>query len=160
MGKEESKQVLIEELGIDLESEHNLPPLAARVFAILILTDQDGLTFEDCLIKRGASKSSISTSLNLLQQLGFINYFTKAGDRKRYFKVAEKDTFFLKKLNLSLTKIEKESEIIDKVSAYNKKFNPEKFHTNEDKREVYTKCLNDMTKTLQSTITKLKELQV
>ena len=94
------------------------------------------------------------------QQLGFINYFTKAGDRKRYFKVAEKDTFFLKKLNLSLTKIEKESEIIDKVSAYNKKFNPEKFHTNEDKREVYTKCLNDMTKTLQSTITKLKELQV
>ena len=36
MGKEESKQVLIEELGIHLESEHNLPPLAARVFAVIV----------------------------------------------------------------------------------------------------------------------------
>ena len=68
--------------------------------------------------------------------------------------------YFYSKAGFEFTKIEKESEIIDKVSAYNKKFNPEKFHTNEDKREVYTKCLNDMTKTLQSTITKLKELQV
>ncbi|CAN0583486.1 unnamed protein product, partial [Ectocarpus sp. 12 AP-2014] len=88
MNKEQSKQVLIEELGVYFETEYDLPPLAARIFANLVVTDEDGLTFDDCLEKRGASKSSISTSLNLLQQIGFINYFTKSRDRKRYFKVS------------------------------------------------------------------------
>ena len=91
MNKEQRKQVLIEELGVYFETEYDLPPLAARIFANLVVTDEDGLTFDDCIEKRGASKSSISTSLNLLQQIGFINYFTKSGDRKRYFKISEKD---------------------------------------------------------------------
>jgi DNA-binding transcriptional regulator GbsR (MarR family) len=76
MSKEEHKQRLIEELGIHFEAEYSLPPLAARIFGNLVVTDEDGLTFDDCQMKRGASKSSISTSLNLLLQLGIIDHNT------------------------------------------------------------------------------------
>ena len=91
---EKTKEEIIETLGLHLEKEYNLPPLAARIYAILILTDEDGITFEDCLEKRGASKSSTSTSLNLLQNMGLITYFTKPGDRRRYFTTAKKKTSF------------------------------------------------------------------
>ena len=92
---EKTKEEIIETLGLHLEKEHNLPPLAARIYAILILTDEDGITFEDCLEKRGASKSSTSTSLNLLLNMGLVTYFTKPSDRRRYFTTAKKKNFFL-----------------------------------------------------------------
>ena len=133
MSKEEIKNKLIEELGVHFETEYDIPPLAARIFANLVLTEEDGLTFEDCLLKRGASKSSISTSLNLLLQMDFVKYFTKPGDRKRYFKVAEKNTFFIKKLNRSLNQLERESDMIDKITSYNKQYRPEKYQENKTK---------------------------
>ncbi|MBM1104968.1 transcriptional regulator [Aurantibacter crassamenti] len=156
MNKEESKKNLIEELGIHIENEYSLPPLAARIFANLVITEEIGLTFEDCLIKRGASKSSISTALNLLQQIGFINYTTKSGDRKRYFKVAEKDSFFLNKLNQSLKKIENECEIIKKISDYNQKFNSEKHEENKKKKQIYLNCLEETREVYRKTIADLK----
>ncbi|SDL64256.1 GbsR/MarR family transcriptional regulator [Kriegella aquimaris] len=158
MNKEESKQILIEELGIHFENEYSLPPLAARIFANLVITDEVGLTFDDCLTKRGASKSSISTSLNLLLQLGMITYFTKSGDRRRYFKIADKSTFFIKKLEQALKKAANESKMIQKVTSYNQKYNPEKYISNKEKTETYMGCLNKNEKTYQETIEALKKL--
>ena len=97
---EKSREEIVETVGLHLEEEHNLPPLAARIYAVLILTDKDGLTFDSCLDRLNASKSSISTSLNLLVNMGLVTYFTKSGDRKRYFKTAKKQTFFLSKHKL------------------------------------------------------------
>ena len=159
MHKEEIKNNLIEELGVHFESEYDLPPLAARIFANLVITDEDGLTFEDCLLKRGASKSSISTSLNLLLQMDFVKYFTKSGDRKRYFKIAEKNTFFIKKLDRSLKKLEKESDMLHKLGEYNEQYRPEKYEENKKKRIIYTKCIAEMTTTLKTTIAELKQQQ-
>ncbi|WP_339625762.1 transcriptional regulator [uncultured Maribacter sp.] len=159
MSKEEIKNKLIEELGVHFETEYDIPPLAARIFANLVLTEEDGLTFEDCLLKRGASKSSISTSLNLLLQMDFVKYFTKPGDRKRYFKVAEKNTFFIKKLNRSLNQLERESDMIDKITSYNKQYRPEKYQENKKKITVYGKCISDMTTSLKTTIEELKKQQ-
>lgn len=159
MSKEEIKNKLIEELGVHFESEYDLPPLAARIFANLVITEEEGLTFEDCLLKRGASKSSISTSLNLLLQMDFVKYFTKSGDRKRYFKVAEKNTFFIKKLNRSLTKLERESEMVRKITAYNEEYRPDKHEENKKKITVYVKCIDDMTSNLKTTIAALKQQQ-
>ena len=159
MSKEEEKNNLIEELGVHFESEYDLPPLAARIFANLVITDEDGLTFEDCLLKRGASKSSISTSLNLLLQMDFVKYFTKSGDRKRYFKIAEKNTFFIKKLDQLLKKLERESEMLQKLTAYNEQYRPEKYQENKIKKTVYAKCIKDMSSTLKTTIVDLKQLQ-
>lgn len=159
MNKEEHRKELIEELGIHFEGEYSLPPLAARIFATLILTDEIGLTFEECLLKRGASKSSISTSLNLLLQLGMVSYFTKSGDRKRYFKIADKNTFFIKKLEQALKKVQNESKIIQKVVSYNKTFNLEKFEANQVKTKTYMKCLEKNQEAFEETIAQLSKLE-
>lgn len=79
------KERLIERLGVYLESRDQLAPLAARIVATLILTGKRGVTFEELVVQLGASKSTISTHLNNLQLTGRISYFTKSGDRKKYF---------------------------------------------------------------------------
>lgn len=140
---EKSKEELIETLGLHLEVENNLPPLAARIYAILILTNEDGLTFDDCLEKRGASKSSISTSLNLLLKMEIISYFTKPGDRRRYFTLTERKAFLLSKLEESLKRIEKEKQIFELVQNYFKVNNPKKYEESKAKTSVY---LNYITK--------------
>src|SRR5690606_19961024 len=78
---------LVERLGVFLEQEEQLAPLAARILAILLLTDKNGITFEQLVGDLRASKSTISTHLQSLLNNGRINYFTKQGDRKRYFTI-------------------------------------------------------------------------
>ncbi|MDF4203432.1 transcriptional regulator [Maribacter sp. SA7] len=158
MEKEERKQRLIEELGVHFEAEYNLPPLAARIFGNLVVTEEIGLTFDDCQNKRGASKSSISTSLNLLLQLGMITYFTKSGDRRRYFKISDKSTFFIRKLEQALKKAANESKMIQKVAAYDKEYNSEKYASNKAKIEAYMHCLDQNESTYKETIEALKKL--
>jgi DNA-binding transcriptional regulator GbsR (MarR family) len=81
------KEELIEMFGVHFESTYNLPPLASRILGTLIIDScRTGLTFEDLLERMGASKSSVSTNLNLLLKLGKIKYYTVAGDRKKYFR--------------------------------------------------------------------------
>jgi HTH-type transcriptional regulator, glycine betaine synthesis regulator len=57
----------------------------------------DGMTFDDIVKFLNASKSSISNSLNYFLQRNRIVYFTKPGDRKRYFKIPF-SSFWLKDL--------------------------------------------------------------
>lgn len=158
MSKTKQKEVLIEEMGVHFEKKYSIPPLAARVYALLILTEKDGLTFEDCLVKRGASKSSISTSLNLLLKMAMINYFTKSGDRKRYFKLAEKNTFFLDKLTENLRDIDEEREILNKIITYNKEFNAKKYKENSSKTNIFLNYLEENEKLLNTTIKAIKNL--
>ena len=152
-----ANQQLIETLGVHLEGEYNLPPLAARIYAILILTDEDGLTFEDCLEKRGASKSSTSTSLNLLLNMGIITYFTKPGDRRRYFSIAKQKTFFLAKLQENLKRVEKEKAIITLVLDYHKKSSPKKFKERQERTHIYMDYMNKNEELLTESIEKLKK---
>ncbi len=152
MPKELERKNLIEELGVHFEKKYNFPPLAARIYSQLILTEEDGLTFEDCLSKRGASKSSISTSLNLLLQLETITYFTKSGDRKRYFKISDNNTFFLNKLEDNLKNIIQERVIIKKVEDYNKTYNTKKYRENNKKTKLFLNYLDDNEKLLKHTI--------
>ena len=62
-----------------------MAPVAARILSILILTGKKGMTFEELVENLSASKSTISTHLNNLQQIDRVMYFTKSGDRKKYF---------------------------------------------------------------------------
>lgn len=82
------KMALVEELGVHFESADNLAPLASRIFVYLILNGEEGASFEELTEKLEASKSSISTNLQLLQSIGRITYYTKCGDRKRYIKIS------------------------------------------------------------------------
>ena len=72
------------------EQVHQLAPLAARIYAIMILSPKDGHTFDEILSITKASKSSVSTHLNHLLQLKKVEYFTKPGDRKRYFRASKR----------------------------------------------------------------------
>lgn len=79
------KKELIEKLGVNLEKLHKMAPVAARIFATLILSKKKGVTFEELVEELNASKSSISTHLESLQTLNKVSYITRPGDRKRYF---------------------------------------------------------------------------
>lgn len=81
----QKKMALVEKLGVHLENREQLAPVAARILSYIILTGKSGTTFEDMVTILCASKSTISTHLNHLQDLNKIVYFTKTGDRKKYF---------------------------------------------------------------------------
>lgn len=77
----------VEEIGIFYEST-GLTPMEARVFALLLLSDppeQDFYAIQDFL---HASKSTVSNALKRLINEGRIDYITRPGDRKRYFRIS------------------------------------------------------------------------
>lgn len=76
---------LIEKLGVHIEGKEQIAPLAARILATLILSGKKGTTFESLVCELEASKSTISTHLTTLQAANRITYYTKSGDRKKYF---------------------------------------------------------------------------
>lgn len=82
---EKRKCELVEKLGVFMEKKEQIAPVAARIFSYIILTGKQGTTFEDLVSDLCASKSTISTHLNHLQDLKKVSYFTKIGDRKKYF---------------------------------------------------------------------------
>lgn len=109
------KEELIEMFGIHFETFHNLPPLGSRIFATLILDAcRCGITFEDLVEQTGASKSSVSTNLNLLLKLNKITYYTLPQDRKKYFKPSP----FSERFSNYMKMIEFEKVILDKMIAY------------------------------------------
>ena len=81
------KSALVEKLGVLLEKKEQLAPVAARIKSYIILKGKSGTTFEDLVSDLCASKSTISTHLNHLHDLKKIVYFTKPGDRKKYFTI-------------------------------------------------------------------------
>lgn len=76
---------LIEKMGVQIESKEQLAPLAARIIASLVLKGKKGETFEGLVEQLSASKSTISTHLTNLQASHRVTYYTKPGDRKKYF---------------------------------------------------------------------------
>lgn len=72
-------------MGVHLETREQLAPLAARILANLVLKGKKGETFENLVGDLNASKSTIFTHLTTLQASHRITYYTKTGDRKKYF---------------------------------------------------------------------------
>jgi len=82
----EEQKNLIERLGVAHE-ELGLPPAAARIVALLLVSDDYELSFESIHETLNISKSSASTAISLLLTMDRIEYFTRHGERKRYFRV-------------------------------------------------------------------------
>ncbi len=117
----ERKNKLVERLGIFCENEDNMAPLEARIFATLIITGKGGITFEKLVKDLNASKSTICTHLNTLQASGRVSYFTKPGDRKRYFNVTPNR--LLQVMNEMLDKWNKQYDIHSEIIEYKKEAN-------------------------------------
>lgn len=63
-----------------------IAPAPARVSALLFVSDETELTFDDIQHALNLSKSSVSNAINLLLTMGQIEYVTRPGERKRYFR--------------------------------------------------------------------------
>ncbi|PRX99267.1 hypothetical protein CLV24_1623 [Pontibacter ummariensis] len=73
-----------ERIGVTLEKSA-IPPLAARIMALLLVAEPPYCSFNTIMEALQASKSSAGPSLNLLLREGIVDYITFPGDRKRYF---------------------------------------------------------------------------
>src|SRR5690606_29887109 len=118
-----------------------LPPLAARIYATLLISSNEGLTFDEIMEIVQASKSTVSNNLNILVQLSYVEYFTRPGNRKRYFKTSQ---FYVKNaLEQYMALHNKELEIINRVDDYKKENNPEKFNNEKSIRCLFREYLNE-----------------
>ena len=77
---------LIEEFA-HLHETSGLQPAMAKILALLTVSDEVELTFDQIKDTLDLSKSAVSQALNQLLLTKKINYKTKIGDRKRYFHV-------------------------------------------------------------------------
>jgi len=151
------KRKLIEEIGLHFEKNQQLSPLAARIYAMMILSPADGHTFDEILSTTEASKSSVSTQLNLLLQLKKVEYFTKTGDRKRYFRT---NSMYLKStLEDYHQSISEEINLIEKIIGFNKTNNTEKFQQDGDVAIIFKDYLSVQKENIKNAIQKISTLK-
>lgn len=154
---QKEKEELIEMFGIHFESLYNLPPLGSRILGTLIIDScRAGITFDELVERMGASKSSVSTNINLLLKLGKINYYTLPGDRKKYFKPSP----FSERLNNYMKMIEFEKVLINRIMDYREKTAEcEAERCNLDNIKAYKEHVLDIEQSLLKTIEKLKKIE-
>lgn len=152
----EEKQKLIEEMGLYFEKNVQIPPLAARIYAIMILSPEAGHTFEEIMELVCASKSSVSTNLHLLLQLKNIEYFTKTGDRKRYFR-SSRDYLHIM-LQEYLTNVQGQLRLVEKINEFNSKNNPIKYENGKYIGKLFLDYLKLQEQNLINTNKKIVEL--
>ncbi len=103
-------------MGVHIESKEQLAPLAARILANLVLKGRKGETFENLVAELNASKSTIFTHLTNLQASHRITYYTKPGDRKKYF-ILSPNAMILS-MNEMIQNWNEEREIHLEIAAY------------------------------------------
>lgn len=154
---------LVEKLGVHLEGREQLAPVAARILSYIILTGKKGTTFEDMVITLCASKSTVSTHLNHLQDLNKIKYFTKTGDRKKYF-VINKDTI-IQHIDKMVKRWREERQIHEEIKAYKKLQNTEKIENEDEKFDLsfhdnYINFIEDASASIQALRKKITENKI
>lgn len=146
-------------MGVHIESKEQLAPLAARIIASLVLKGKKGETFEKLVEELSASKSTIFTHLTNLQASHRITYFTKPGDRKKYFILSPNAMII--SMDEMIESWRKEREIHMEIAAYKEDINKNivdidekfdlEFHTE------YLNYLNQATILMNNLRTKLIE---
>lgn len=80
----DKQKELVETYGV-IQENMGLNPAAARVNALLTVSNKTELSFDEIRETLGLSKSAVSNALNNLLTLEHIGYKTKMGERKRFF---------------------------------------------------------------------------
>jgi len=154
---QEEKEELIEMFGIHFETHHRFSPLSARILSLLIVENcRPGLTFDDLVLKLGASKSSVSTNLTLLLKMGKLEYFTVSGDRKKYYRPAS----FGSRMRTYLQIVLDEKKMVDRMVTYkNKIAKTDTEFINLEMLKVYQEHVEDFEGFLNNTIKKLDKIE-
>lgn len=157
MDIQKEKEELIEMFGQHFENLYHLPPLSSRILGTLIIDCcKDGMTFETLVEKMNASKSSVSTNLNLLLKLGKISYYTRPGDRKKYFKPSP----FSERMDRYVKILDFEKELIERSLAYREKTAETlEERINLEHVKEYRRYILQTEALLLSTIKKFKEIE-
>ena len=147
---------LVEKLGVHLENREQLAPVAARILSYIILTGKQGTTFEDMVTILCASKSTISTHLNHLQDLKKIVYFTKTGDRKKYF-VINKD-MIVQHIDNMINEWQEVRALHLEIKSYKEAFNSHKIENDKEKFDL--NFHNDYIKFLDEASSSIEQLRI
>lgn len=95
----------------------NLPPLSAKIYAYLIFDfERKGICFEEFVEVFSASKSSVSSNLNLLLNADLIIDFNKINERKRFFTINE--NYIQIRFTTIINRMKREVSILDKLNDY------------------------------------------
>jgi DNA-binding transcriptional regulator GbsR (MarR family) len=113
---ENKKKEIVEKYGMFMEKHENFPPIAARIFSTLLLSEQKGATFEELVNFLGASKSTVSTNLQKLSKMNIVEYHTKPGDRKKYFTLSP--VGFIAFLDEDIKKFKAEKALVEEVLIF------------------------------------------
>ncbi len=92
--RKNKQKMLVEEIG-KYYVKQGLQPIAARVFALLMVMDKEQYTFDEIVEELSISKGAASNALRNLEIIKAIDYKTLPGDRKRYFHLKRLNKFAL-----------------------------------------------------------------
>lgn len=153
------KQDLVERLGVFMEQKEQLAPVAARILSYIVLTGKLGTTFEDLVRILCASKSTISTHLNHLADLKRIVYFTKPGDRKKYYTINQDS--IVQNIDTMMESWMTQKELHFEIREYKEKSNrsnsDEASRFDLDFHDNYIKFLSEVTKSVATLKSKIIE---
>ncbi|MFV0531535.1 MAG: GbsR/MarR family transcriptional regulator [Flavobacteriales bacterium] len=151
------KEKLIEMLGVHFQMFHHLPPLAARIFSTLILSCKErGLSFDEIVTMTEASKSSVSTNLNLLLKMEKIRFYTVKGERKKYFKPKN----LTDRIKNHLKILSSEQRMFKLLRKHELQYNEHPLSEKEEKSlEIYKDYLKNFENLLKESINKIEELE-
>lgn len=128
----------------------HIPPLAAKIYAYLIFDfERKGVCFDKFVDVFSASKSSVSSNLNLLLNLNIINDFNKIDERKRFFVMNE--NFMKIRFEEIIEKMERELSILHNL----KDFRNTSDESALGKFEIYTRLFNKNITNIKETLPQL-----
>lgn len=128
----------------------NLPPLAAKIYGYLIFDfEKEGISFDEFVEVFSASKSSVSSNLNLLLNTKLINDFNKIDERKRYFLINR--DYVKIRFEEIVNRMKQELLILEKLNAFRKTNDEE----SQQRFEIYQSLLTKNIVHIQETLNKL-----
>lgn len=131
----------------------NLPPLAAKIYSYLIFDfERKGMTFDELVEVFSASKSSVSTNLNLLISNKLVSDINKLDERKRYFVINQ--NFIKIRFEEIVEKLTEELSIIESIEAIRKQ------HSETDilKSKIYKSLLEKNITTINESLIQLSKI--
>ncbi|MFC4413535.1 transcriptional regulator [Kaistella carnis] len=128
----------------------HLPPLAAKIYSYLIFDfDRKGVSFDEFVEVFSASKSAVSSNLNLLLNLNIITDFNKIDERKRFFAMNEK--YMKIRFGEIITKMEKELLILNQLKNFRNTSDKEALR----KFDIYTKLFDKNIENIKESLDQL-----
>jgi len=113
---------IVETIGV-FHEQNGLQPALGRIMGLMMVINAAEVTFEEIVENLSLSKSAVSTALKLLQTQHKVEYTTKPGDRKRYFRL--KKSNWENELKKGMSEGLLFSDILDEVLAIRDSNNPE-----------------------------------